>query len=655
MVQVSSVVAVNATAALLQSTIPAKLTARDQWVCWRKETREGKPTKVPYQTDGRKADTTDPTTWTTFEAVCTASGFDGIGYVLSADDPFAGVDLDKCRNPDTGKLRKPAAAIVNTLNSYTEVSPSGAGIRVFVQASSPGTRKRKGGVEIYTAERFLTVTGNRVPDTPATIQARQKELAAVYAKIFTAVQNGNGAAPPPRPSVPVDLDDDALLRKMFAGTNGAKIRSLWGGDWSAYPSQSEADAALCFHLAFWTDRDAARVDSLFRHSGLMRDKWDERRGDSTIGANLVRDAIENVRDGYRSSANDKLGKVIEHPAVTRQTTGSSEIELIDPADVEMTDIVWLIQDFARANTYNQLQGHGGTNKGTLCCYIGAQATRGELSEDKTPMMVLFACAEDDHSDVLKPRLVAAGADLRYVRFVDGLELPIDIANGRLERAIRSVNARILFIDPIVTYLEKIDTHKDQEVKKALTPILDIASKERCTIFGVLHFGKDTSRGLLLSANGSGAFGNTARIVLAMVKDDEDENLRILEVVKSNGGVTGARRLLELELKEVPPLKLPQVTLVDKGASEKSAGTALAASIVKARVPKDLIQAFVRRHLADGAMPRVTLNQFARDELEISGDTLYKQGLVPMKDAGEIMHRQIIGGGWEWYLLEKERP
>jgi hypothetical protein len=369
----------------------------------------------------------------------------------------------------------------------------------------------------------------------------------------------------------------------------------------------------------------------------------------------VRDAIENVRDGYRSSANDKLGKVIEHPAVTRQTTGSSEIELIDPADVEMTDIVWLIQDFARANTYNQLQGHGGTNKGTLCCYIGAQATRGELSEDKTPMMVLFACAEDDHSDVLKPRLVAAGADLRYVRFVDGLELPIDIANGRLERAIRSVNARILFIDPIVTYLEKIDTHKDQEVKKALTPILDIASKERCTIFGVLHFGKDTSRGLLLSANGSGAFGNTARIVLAMVKDDEDENLRILEVVKSNGGVTGARRLLELELKEVPPLKLPQVTLVDKGASEKSAGTALAASIVKARVPKDLIQAFVRRHLADGAMPRVTLNQFARDELEISGDTLYKQGLVPMKDAGEIMHRQIIGGGWEWYLLEKERP
>jgi putative DNA primase/helicase len=250
------------------------------------------------------------------------------------------------------------------------------------------------------------------------------------------------------------------------------------------------------------------------------------------------------------------------------------LEVIDPADVAEADIEWLIEHLVQAHTLNLIQGHGGTNKGTYCCLVGAKASRGELSNGE-PMMVLYSCAEDDHATVLKPRLLAAGANMEFVRFVPTPSFPRDIHNGKLQRTIHHYKAGLLFIDPLVTFLGRIDAHKDQEVKHGLTPIIDVAQKERCTIVGVHHFTKSTERGALLSGNGSGAFGNTARIVLAMVKDPEDDNLRILEVVKSNGGITGINRLFRLQLTPVTGLKRPQVTLTEEGESAKSADEALA--------------------------------------------------------------------------------
>ena len=72
------------------------------------------------------------------------------------------------------------------------------------------------------------------------------------------------------------LDDAVLLDRARDARNGARFTRLWNGDWSGYASQSEADSALCFMLAFWTGRDAGRIDRLFRRSGLMRDKWEKR-------------------------------------------------------------------------------------------------------------------------------------------------------------------------------------------------------------------------------------------------------------------------------------------------------------------------------------------------------------------------------------------
>ena len=104
--------------------------------------------------------------------------------------------------------------------------------------------------------------------------------------------NGNGRhRVPRRTSGAVDPDDARLLERAHAARNGPKFAALWRGDVSAYPSHSEADQALCNLLAWWTGGDAARVDGLFRRSGLMRGKWDERRGEPTYGERTIATAI----------------------------------------------------------------------------------------------------------------------------------------------------------------------------------------------------------------------------------------------------------------------------------------------------------------------------------------------------------------------------
>ena len=94
---------------------------------------------------------------------------------------------------------------------------------------------------------------------------------------------------------PPSLADEELLARMGEANNGQRFERLWRGEWRGeYPSQSEADLALCSILAFWTGRDAERMDQLFRRSGLFRPKWDEHRGSRTYGETTIATAIKRT-------------------------------------------------------------------------------------------------------------------------------------------------------------------------------------------------------------------------------------------------------------------------------------------------------------------------------------------------------------------------
>ena len=142
-------------------SLPEELRQRRQWVVWKLEERGGKPTKVPYIAGGSgKASSTDSLTWRSFEEAVQAletGRYNGIGFVFSSGDPFAGVDLDDCRDPETGELEEWAAKIVEAFGSYAEVSQSGTGVHIIVMGKAPN--KKRGKVEAYSSERYFTMTG----------------------------------------------------------------------------------------------------------------------------------------------------------------------------------------------------------------------------------------------------------------------------------------------------------------------------------------------------------------------------------------------------------------------------------------------------------------------------------------------------------------
>jgi putative DNA primase/helicase len=150
----------------IAANVPEQLTERPQWVNWRLEERDGKPTKVPY-TPGtlRRASTTDLLTWRSFSEALAAyeagePPYDGIGFVFSSGDPFAGIDLDDCRDPESGEVAPWAQKIIDAAHDgYVEGSPSGSGVHIIVEGRVRDGGMRKGPIEMYSRERFFTITG----------------------------------------------------------------------------------------------------------------------------------------------------------------------------------------------------------------------------------------------------------------------------------------------------------------------------------------------------------------------------------------------------------------------------------------------------------------------------------------------------------------
>ncbi len=336
-------------------TLPAELTARPQWVVWKLEPRPGeaKPTKIPYNAKtGDKADSTDALTWTDFETAQRAferGGYSGVGFVFSTDDEFAGMDLDNCRDPATGALHEDAQAILERLNSYAEVSPSGTGIKVIVRAVHPGQGFRKAlkdgrGYEMYDAARYFTLTGQRLPDCPPTIAERRGEFAAIHREIFTKPKPEKPAARPVRASLPGDAE---LLDKARSAANGHTFAALYDSSFQGlYGSQSEADLSLCGSLAFWTGGDMARMDGLFRSSGLMREKWDEQRGALTYGQRTLNMALAGTTEFYDPKARGKSGPSAEELAARairpKATEGQEEGEAANTDEGDACDAADLI-------------------------------------------------------------------------------------------------------------------------------------------------------------------------------------------------------------------------------------------------------------------------------------------------------------------------
>ena len=285
--------------------VPQELRNLQQWVCWRRIERDGKPAKVPFTPEGKPASVSDPNTWTDFQTALNAyhrGSFNGIGFVLTTEAGIVCVDIDDVTTFEwwdpKGWLKPEAMEMVRLMNSYTEVSPSGQGLHIWCYGHLPAGRRRKNGVEMYDSGRFITVTGKHLEGTPMDLQERTAELNQLYQQVFGDISvNGNcQELSVCNTDNLLELEDQELLEKAMNAENGAKFRALWHGDTTGYHSQSEADLALCRLLAFWCGNDPERIERLFSQSALgQREKW-RTRGD--YRHQTIQTALQSLRETY---------------------------------------------------------------------------------------------------------------------------------------------------------------------------------------------------------------------------------------------------------------------------------------------------------------------------------------------------------------------
>jgi hypothetical protein len=248
--------------------IPEEMRSYAQWVVWRYEDRDAKkPTKVPYSAHThRHASVDDPSTWASYDrAVATAaSGYDGIGFVLTNSDPFGFIDLDDPKGND--EIYQRQRRIFQEFDSYAELSPSGNGLHIIVRGKVESGRKRSA-VEVYSNLRFMTMTGNVFRDAPI------RDYDQLLKVLWSQMGGGAVAAAYYAGVSEAKETDEEVFNRAANAVNGQKFIDLHEGRWQQYySSQSEADLSYINIVAFYT-HNRPQIARMFRSSALgQRDK-----------------------------------------------------------------------------------------------------------------------------------------------------------------------------------------------------------------------------------------------------------------------------------------------------------------------------------------------------------------------------------------------
>ncbi len=247
-----------------------------QWVVWRygeKPRKDGKLDKVPYdvnryETNSRAA-TNNPDTWNTYEKAIAlyekaksnrwGNPYAGVGFVFKEGGGLVGIDYDN--------------SLAVRITSYGEISVSGSGVHQFVRGSIP-KGVRRNGIEMYSAGRFFTWTGDHLAGTPETIEECQAELDMLYKELVPETI--------PIQPTPINFTSSGSAEEILEkARNDAKFQKLWSGDASDYPHPdgtpdfSRADLALCEKLIYYgAGGSVSTIWPYIQQSGLMREKWE---------------------------------------------------------------------------------------------------------------------------------------------------------------------------------------------------------------------------------------------------------------------------------------------------------------------------------------------------------------------------------------------
>lgn len=551
------------------ANIPAELLALPQWVCWRYEQGDGsKPKKVPYSPrTNALASVTDRATWSSSaeaEAAASAPGtmYDGIGFVLTRDDPYAIIDLDDTEGDDDAFAVH--RAIYDALDSYAELSPSGNGLHVVVRGAVE-TGRRRDRVELYSSDRYMTFTGN-VYGEPRPIRDRQPIVEQLWHELASERRSDSSfdASAFYRAAT---ADDDAVYAQAAASSNGEKFVRLWNGDGSTLPggdkSGSALDMALVNILAFHT-KDPAQIERLWLSS--PQGQREKTRTRPQYRRDTIARAFDREAPSYdfpeitaRIKAHVDKAKVAAQSAVVNLPPGL--LPTIAASDLTGKAIVpraWHVADMVPAKTVTLLSGDGGTGKSLAALQL-AVATVAGLQWFGAAVRQggsLFLTAEDDIDEVHR-RLADIAAALRVpLDRLAALTLSSLAGRDAILAAPGSHNGPIAATALYMALRGHIAAHRPALI--VLDTLADLFGGEENNRAQVRQFvgllrtlALDFDAAVLLLAHpsltgiancsglsGSTAWNNSVRSRLYMKRDPDDADVRILETMKSNYGAIG---------------------------------------------------------------------------------------------------------------------
>ena len=285
-----------------RSNIPDELKQLNNWCVWKFQERNGKRTKIPFNAEtGEFAKSNDPSTWSSYETAINAENVDGVGFFF--EPPYLGIDIDDIddalhRYFQGDKIDNIVAEFNEAFKSYTEISPSGNGLHIIVKGQIPGSRRRKNNIEMYDSGRFFTMTGKTIGKYKQVTEVSQRVFKTIYDKYFPDNTIQYPSSNNYQQNIH-NLSETDVINEIFNSKQAKLFDDLMKGNYEPYyTSHSEADMALANILAFWCAKDYSQMDSIFRQSNLYRDKWDEKRKNSTYGEQTLFKAINETNNIY---------------------------------------------------------------------------------------------------------------------------------------------------------------------------------------------------------------------------------------------------------------------------------------------------------------------------------------------------------------------
>jgi hypothetical protein len=425
----------TATSALYQ--LPDELRAEDSWVLWKKKRRGGKTTKVIYQADHRQASSTDPATWTTFEAVVEAFArdgfFDGIGFVFRPDDPYCGADIDDV-------TEEQARRWIDLFNSYTERSPSGNGFHIICKAEVPkGTNRAEG--ELYSSGRFFTMTGDVVRSRPV---REAQDAADEFYKFLR--RDDEPPAERAAHTSPV-LTDAEVVRLAENARHGDEFSAIYRGG-GQFKSGSERDMSLASRIAFWT-QDEAQIERIMRGSGCVREKWDRHR---TYLRDTIRKALSSLTETYtapRERASKSIGKDSETAEEPMRRARFERIDLGEPIASGMEPPDMLVPEELYAGRVHCIYSAGGTGKTFKALWLIKQ-----VIDQGKPVLLLDL---ENGTRIISDRLRDLGAEAEQVRrhlyYYPFPSMPLtDDASVEFEELLEEIKPALIVVDSWINCL-----------------------------------------------------------------------------------------------------------------------------------------------------------------------------------------------------------